>query len=348
MNTLKIAASGETLRVMVLGTGALGLKLLDGIMEVPDLAKVVGYLPVSNIPRHSALQDHPNEKRLMQFALDRGVRVFDAPGVKSWEFKEELKTLKPHIVLVGGWPEILPASVVHVEKVAFINCHGSMLPKYRGACPFLASVFYGDERTGYTFHLIDEQIDTGDILLQREVVIGEKETALQLSDRIAEKFGQSVGALLGMIRSGDVVPKKQRGNISYVPSRDPKWGWIPWQSTPKIIDQRMRALYGYLPLVTSLNGTVIGFEQGDLVAAQTNGSSPRKSALHSVQNQLNPGQVVASELGKTIVATRDQNWHVELTRRIFVPTGDIASHNLEIVPGQQLVSMECVSILKST
>ena len=144
MPSLQIASPTEKLRVVVLGSGALGMSLLRGVGDASEHAHLVGFLPVCKIPRYFLLENHPKEKELLQFARDRGLGILDCPGVNSIGFRQELDRLRPHIVLVGGWPEILKESVLNSGHTTFINCHGSDLPKYRGACPHMASIFFGD------------------------------------------------------------------------------------------------------------------------------------------------------------------------------------------------------------
>lgn len=346
MSPLQIDFENEKLRLVVLGTGVLGINLLRGIIERPELAQIVGFLPVSNIPRHFSLEEHPVQQKLLQYARRQGVHILDCPGANSIGFRQELDSLRPHIVLVGGWPEILKASVLNSEGTVFVNCHGSKLPKYRGACPHIASIFYGDCQTAITFHLIDAGIDTGDILFQKDVPIEEEETALALSARMAELFGESIGTLLSKIISGRTIPRKQFGEASYIPTANPWWGWIQWHSSPEFIDQRMRALYGYLPMFTSLNGMVIGFEKGRVVSAQ---DGPRDWTIKQSTGdrcRMTPGTVISSELDKLTVATRDPDFLVELNKPVIYPSTKGSEVYQDIVPGHQLISRKCGSILR--
>lgn len=344
METLKIVKPGDVIRVIVLGSGPLAIHLIKGLLRYPTVADIVGIMPASNIKQHAYIKDEPCEKELFQLASDNQIMVSNASSVNSSAFLNELNELKPHVVLVGGWSEILKPPVVGYKDLHIMNCHGSMLPKYRGAQPYMAPVFYGDRHTACTFHLIDEGIDTGDILLQVPIDVGERETSHGLFNRIAIKFGETVGPLFDDLVKGKIVPRKQEGIASYVPQPQAEWGWIPWEMRPDKIDQRIRAMYGVLPLVTSLNGTVMGFESGAVVEADDLGQA--KGTRSRLTFPIRPGTIIANRSDRIVVATRDPHFTVELNKPCIVPPGQRNSVD-ELLIGDQFFSIECHDILKT-
>lgn len=336
------------IRVLLAGFGPLSLSLTKHLIGAPEIVTLAGLIPASNLKRYRFLTEHPSEIELMRLAAKYQIRILTAPGINSSEFELELSEIKPHILLVGGWSEIIWPKILATPGLTAINCHGSLLPRYRGASPYVATIFNGDQKTGLTFHLIDEGIDTGDILRQKEFVVGKGETALQLERRMAENFGEAIVTLLCDLKSGKVVPKKQSGIPSYVPKYQPEWGWIPWGATPEVIDQRMRALQGFVPLATALRGQVLGFESGCVVRTT---DSPHRRALIGLSkktiaknNTILPGEVLNDLPDKIIVATCNPAIHVELNKPVIMPSGTETPH---IRPGDRFLSIACNSILKS-
>jgi len=305
---------------------------------------IVGILPASNTKRHRKMIDQPAEKELSQLARDNQLTLLDAPRVNSPDLVQALDDLQPYVVLVGGWSEILKPPVVGFRNLHIINCHGSLLPKYRGANPCLATVFYGDRQTACTFHLIDEGIDTGDILSQTPLDVGERETTGELFHRIAAQFGETVGPLFDDLAKGKVVPRKQEGIASYVPASQVAWGWIPWEMSPDVIDRRIRAMKGALPLVTSLNNTVIGFESGAVVNVDDHRQATARQPAR-LRFPFRPGTIIANKSDRIVVATRDSRYTVELYKPCMIPPGQLHSID-EFLIGDQFLSIECLDVLK--
>ena len=189
--------------------------------------------------------------------------------------------------------------------------------------------------------MIDEGIDTGDILFQECLDIEQKETALALTERIAKRSGLAIRPFFEKLAAGSVVPRKQEGPGSCISKRNLEWGWIPWSMDPETIDQRIRALRGYLPLVTSWNGVVIGFESGKLVTGSDQESAPTQANNRHVQN---PGVVIANNSDKVVVSTIDPDYQLELDKPLILPPGQSVSIN----PGDQFVSQPCAGILESS
>ena len=348
---LKSIVGLETqIRILLAGFGTMLLPLMKHLLKCPEKVTVAGVIPASNLKGYKALTEHPSQVEMLQLAEKHQIRILAAPGINSREFRNELSELKPHILLVGGWPEIISSEIVTMKGLISINCHGSLLPKYRGACPCVATIFNGDQNVGLTFHLIDDGIDTGDILRQRELVVENDETSLQLERRISEEFGKSVVPLLTDLKSGKVFPRKQSGIPSYVPKQQPEWGWIPWGADPKVIDQRIRALHGFIHIVTSLHGQVIAFESGRVIRTNCSAGSHTEesligpSTLAITRNVNFPGEVLANLPDKIMVATRDPAVHVELDKPEIVLDGTDVPH---IRTGDRFLSIACSSILKS-
>ncbi|WP_197455599.1 methionyl-tRNA formyltransferase [Stieleria neptunia] len=294
--------------------------------------------------KYRFLKDHPSEIEILQLSSANNVRTLTAPSINSDEFRAELLDLAPDILLIASWAEIIKQPTLSTGNHRVINCHGSLLPKYRGACPQIATIFNGDKKTGITFHLIDEGIDTGDILLQKELEVGPGETSIRLEERIASQFSECVVDLLRGFQNGSIAPKKQAGDASYVPKLSPSWSWIPWEARPAEIDRRMRALDGILPLATSLGQLPLAFEKGSVVDSSKALIKGNGINLFQIRDRLRPGTVLAVEPDKLFVCTQDSDSIVELSTPALVQSGKSTP---SIRPGEHFVSFARPSILKS-
>ena len=184
MDSFRSIGLNENIRVVFAGFGSLGLSLLKALLSAPEVATIVAVMPASNVKRYRFLEKHPAEIELLRLAKNNAIRILNAPSINSSQFLAEFDELEPHALQIGSWSEIIkPPTLQSLKGVPIINCHGSMLPKYRGACPCFATIFNGDLQTGMTIHLIDEGIDTGDILLQQKVDVEPGETAIELDTR---------------------------------------------------------------------------------------------------------------------------------------------------------------------
>ena len=111
--------------------------------------------------------------------------------MKEEAFQEALRSLQPDLIVVVAYGQILPKSILKIPKYGAVNVHASLLPKYRGAAPIAWAILKGEKVTGVTTMVMDEGMDTGDILLQGEIPIGDEETCETLHDRLAS-FGSSI------------------------------------------------------------------------------------------------------------------------------------------------------------
>ena len=125
-----------------------------------------------------------------------------------------LQELRPELIVVVAYGKILPKEILTLPPKGCVNVHGSLLPKYRGAAPIQWSVINGEKETGVTTMLMDEGLDTGDMLLQETVEIGENETAGELFDRLAPIGAQLLLKTLEGLEQGSIAPQKQNDQES--------------------------------------------------------------------------------------------------------------------------------------
>ncbi len=233
---------------------------------VPSLQKLIdnGY----DIPLVVSQPDKPRgrSKQLVMpevkaLAVENGIEVFQPVSLKNDEASAYIASFEPDFLVVAAYGKILPKAVLDIPKKACINVHGSLLPKYRGAAPIQWSVLNGDKTTGVTTMLMGEGLDTGDMLLKKEVAIGENETAAALFDRLAV-----VGADLLMQTLEDfdhITPEPQEeAAATYAPMISRDLCPIDWNEPAATIHNKVRGLAEWPVAVTTLGGKNLKIHAG--------------------------------------------------------------------------------------
>src|SRR5437763_3229583 len=196
--------------ILFIGTGEIGLPTLRMLHEWRDheLVSVITQ-PDKPAGRNQKLTPSPIKKASQHFNVAGATAecklelpLLQPARIKSRESVDAIRTLKPDVIVVMAYGQILSRAVLEIPMIACLNLHASLLPKWRGAAPIQAAIGAGDAETGITVMYIDEGLDTGDILLQRAIPISATETAASLSDRLAQIAPDAIVAALDLISSG--------------------------------------------------------------------------------------------------------------------------------------------------
>jgi len=163
------------LRVVIIGYGETASSLMLGVMKTRHKLVGIKRWEKSN-PLLGFLKDTLWPDQLTTLIKANGIKEIQAESVNSPAFLREIRALKADVLLIGSWGEILKKNAIISPKIACINCHPSLLPKHRGPNPYASAIIYGETKTGITFHLVDEGIDTGAVLLQKEIPITHEDT----------------------------------------------------------------------------------------------------------------------------------------------------------------------------
>ncbi len=163
-----------------------------------------------------------------QEAQKAGLPVLQPLKVRDTEFIKELENLRPAVIVVVAYGQILPPGIIHLPKCGCVNLHASLLPLYRGAAPINWAIINGEQKTGVTSMLMDEAMDTGPILLRKETAITEDDTAGVLSGRLSEIGAELLLPTLQGLENGEVKPRPQDGEASYAPLLKKEDGRIQW------------------------------------------------------------------------------------------------------------------------
>ncbi|WP_243357629.1 methionyl-tRNA formyltransferase [Fundidesulfovibrio terrae] len=178
-----------------------------------------------------------------RLALEHGVPVFQPLNFKTPEAVAELASLTPDVLLVAAYGLILPQSVLDIPKLGPWNVHASLLPKYRGAAPIQRAILAGETETGITIMRMEAGLDTGPMLIRREVSIGPDEDAGSLHDRLAALGGEMAVEALGMLATGPVAPVPQDGaKATYAAKLTKDDTHIFWDRPVQEVHNRIRAM----------------------------------------------------------------------------------------------------------
>lgn len=227
------------MRIVFMGTPEFAVPTLERIIEDGHEVVAVVTQPDKSKDRGMKLQFSP----VKECAIKYNIPVLQPIKIrKDEEFLQKYKELNPDVTIVVAFGQILPKSVLEVPKLGCINVHASLLPKYRGAAPIQWSVINGDKITGVTTMYMDAGLDTGDMILKKEVEIGEEETAGELHDRLSVIGAEALSETLNLIEKGQVTREKQPEEFTYAPMLTKETGKIDWNKKSSEIDSLIRGV----------------------------------------------------------------------------------------------------------
>ncbi len=202
-----------------------------------------------------------------EYALEKNIPVYQPIKVRNNpEFIEEVRKMKPDVICVVAYGKILPEELLKIPKLGCINVHGSLLPKYRGAAPIQWAVINGDKKTGITTMYMDVGMDTGDMILKKEVDIGDNETTGELWDKLAKIGGELLVETLNKIEDGTAPREKQGENFTMAPMLNKEMSKIDWDNQSAIqIKNLVRGLNPIMGAYCYLNDKKIKFWKVDVV-----------------------------------------------------------------------------------
>ena len=246
------------MRIVFIGTGDIALPTLRVLQESDyDLVGVVTQ-PDKPVGREQKITPPPIKKALLETgpsASPMQVRLLQPAKIKDPAAVEEIRALQPDVIVVMAYGQILPRTVLEIPKIACLNLHASLLPRWRGAAPIQAAIAAGDRQTGITVMYMDEGLDTGDILLQRKIEVLPIETGASLHDRLAEIAPDSLLESLKLLPSED-LPRIPQDNAlaTYAPKLNRESGRINWNEPAEVIERRIRAYDPWPGAFTEFDG----------------------------------------------------------------------------------------------
>ena len=226
----------ESMRVIFVGTSEFGIPALKALAEHHEIPLVVSQ---PDRPRGRGKKLLPTP--IKSAALELGLRVIQPERIKDAE--EEIKQAEPDVLVVASYGQIIPKGILEIPKLAPLNIHPSLLPKYRGAAPIQRAIMNGERETGVTIMWMNERLDAGDILLQERVPIGGDETYGELHQKLSELSASLILKTLELLEEGKIerTPQKEE-EASYAKPIDKSETVISWEEPAEKIHNLIRAL----------------------------------------------------------------------------------------------------------
>ena len=243
------------MRVIFMGTPDFATGTLEEIVLAGH--EVVGVVTQPDKPkgRGKTLMPTPVKEVAMKYNLP----VYQPKKVREPEFVEVLRGLKPDVMVVAAFGQIISKEILEMPKYGCINVHASLLPAYRGAAPIQWAVINGDKESGVTIMQMDEGIDTGDMIEKVVVPIAEDETGGSLFDKLSQAGAKLCVKVLQDLEDGKEVREKQpeESTTPYARMIDKKMGSIDWEKPAKEIEQLIRGLNPWPSAYTRLQGKTL-------------------------------------------------------------------------------------------
>jgi methionyl-tRNA formyltransferase len=226
-------------RILFMGTPAFALPALEQLCA--RNYPVIGVVTQPDRPQGRGQKEIAPPAKVL--AQKIGLPVFQPEKVRDQIFLEILNQLKPDMIAVAAFGQILPKTIIDFPPLNCLNIHPSLLPKYRGAAPINWAIIRGEVQTGVTIMLMDEGMDSGDILLQQQIAIGSTESYGELHDRLAAAGADLLLEAIDQMSAGKVLRRPQDTSIAtYAPRLKKETGRINWNDDAGNIVNLIRGL----------------------------------------------------------------------------------------------------------
>ena len=253
------------MKIIFMGTPDFAVETLEAIIEAGHEVLLVVTQPDKPKGRSGALQYTP----VKECALAHGIEVFQPTKIRLEENVEFLRKYEADIFVVAAFGQILPKSILDMPKYGCINVHASLLPKYRGAAPIQWAVINGDPVTGVTIQQMDIGVDTGDIILTKELAISEEETGGGLFDKLAVVGAEACIEALEQIANGTATRTPQNhAEATHVSMISKEFGNIDWDKSATEIERLIRGLNPWPSAYTKLDGKTFKIWKAKVVSAE--------------------------------------------------------------------------------
>jgi len=271
-------------------------------MGTPDFA--VASLDVLNKSKHEvvAVISQPDRKKgrgmqlcpsqVKEYALNNKLDVYTTENIKQdKDLIDIIKSLKPDVICVVAFGQILSKEILEIPQKGCINVHGSLLPKYRGAAPIQWAVINGDKTTGVTTMYMNEGLDTGDMILKKEVIIAPNETTGELFERLATVGAELLVDTLELIQEGKDTSEKQGDDFTIAPMISKEMSLIDWSNQNS--NQIKNLVRGLNPIM----GAKVIFDEKTYKLWKVEIISKEKIAEYIDENieEFLPGQIILQD-----------------------------------------------------
>lgn len=227
------------MRIVFMGTPDFAVPSLRKLVEGGH--QVCGVFTQPDKPKNRGMKLLPPPVK--EYSLSVGIPVFQPTTLRDGTALEQLKALKPQLIVVAAYGKILPVDILQLPALGCINVHSSLLPKYRGAAPINWAILNGEKETGVTIMYMAEGLDTGDMLASSATPIALNESAQQLHDRLAQMGADLLPQVLEQLEQGTAVAVPQDDSQScYAPMLSRELSPMDWGRTALELHNQVRGL----------------------------------------------------------------------------------------------------------
>lgn len=238
------------MNIVFMGTPEFAVPSLKGLIENHNVTAVFTQ-PDKPKGRGKKIAFSPVKEE----ALKHDIEVYQPVKLKNEpELIEKIKSMKPDFIIVVAFGQILTKEILDIPKYGCINLHASLLPMYRGAAPLNWAVINGEKVSGNTTMLMNEGLDTGDMLLKDEVEITEDMTSGELHDILMERGSTLLLTTIDKMAKGEITPEKQTEETFYAKMLDKKMAHINWNEKAESIHNLIRGLVPWPLAFTEYKG----------------------------------------------------------------------------------------------
>jgi methionyl-tRNA formyltransferase len=226
------------MRIVFIGTGEIGVPTLRALLNSEHEVVAVVTQPDKPVGREQRVEPPPIKRAIR----NTRIRILQPARIKDPQAIEEIRGFTPDVIVVVAYGQILPRDLLEIPRLACLNLHASLLPRWRGAAPIQAAIAAGDCETGMTAMYMDEGLDTGDILLQRNLEILPNDTSGSLHDRLAQVAPETLLESLRLLAAGSAprIPQDNSRAI-YAPKLKREHAQIDWSESAEAIERKIRA-----------------------------------------------------------------------------------------------------------
>jgi len=251
-----------TMRIVFFGTPEFAVPSLRALLDRGEEVVSVVCQPDKPAGRGQKLLSPP----VKELAVVCGVPVLQPLKLRMPEVSAALAEQRPDLIVVAAYGKILPANILMLPRFGCINVHASLLPKYRGAAPIQWAILRGEKVTGITIMQMNEGMDTGDILLQRETTIGDSETYGELRTRLAHLGAAALMDAIELLKSGALQPRPQDDVAATMAQMIQKEdGVIDWSRPAIELARAVRAYNPWPSAQTTLAGALLKIHRAHVV-----------------------------------------------------------------------------------
>lgn len=269
------------MKIIYMGTPDFAVEPLEALIKAGHEVTAVVTQPDKQKGRGKEVQMTP----VKECALAHNIPVLQPVKIKEPKAVEELRKYPADIIVVAAFGQLLSEEILTMPRFGCVNIHASLLPKYRGAAPIQWAVINGEEKSGVTIQQMAKGLDTGDMLIKREVVLDVKETGASLFDKLMYVGAELIVELLPLIEQGKVIPEKQdEAQATHVTRLTKEMGNIDFGKDAVSIERLIRGLNSWPSAYTYFKGKTLKIWEADLTGNKA---------------EAKPGEIVA--IGKDFI-----------------------------------------------